>query len=776
MLLPTEPPRKRVLPEEQARTILESVTDAFFHLDRDFCFTYLNGTARRLLQRDDLIGKNLWAEFPASRGSRFERAYERAMNEGVQGDFLEYYPAPLNRWYEVRAYPSADGVSVYFQDVTERREAEAQYQRKSAQLELIVQGANVGVWYCPLPFDELIWDAKVKEHFHLPPDARVTIDTFYERIHPEDREPTREAIRQSVEQRTHYDVDYRTISPDGVSVKWIRAMGRAFYDEAGAPFRFDGITIDTSERKNAELAVRASEERYRMATRATADVIWDYDLSTQRVRWNESLTLQFGWAVSEETPVSFWFDHIHPEERERVRGSLDRLIGSTDNEHWQEEYRFQREDGSWADVLDRAFLLRAPGGEVLRIIGAKQDLTAHKRVERDRERILDAERAARSEAERQSRMKDEFLTTISHELRTPLNAILGWSQILSQKPADEKSNHAVDVILRNARAQKRIIEDLLEMSHMLSGKLRLDLHRLDLRTLLDAAVETARPAADAKKLRLIADRGVSEAAVLGDAERLQQVLWNLLANAVKFTPSGGQVEVSVEVDRDKVLVVVSDDGEGISPDFLPHVFDRFRQADGSISRRHGGLGLGLSIVKQIVELHGGVVSANSAGKGLGSRFVCELPLAATAESAESTDSKSPNAWRADLSGLRALVVDDEEDARALVARVLEERGAHTITAANAAQAYQICASDTPLDVLVSDIGMPGEDGYSLLRRIRALGSARNATLPAVAVTAYAATEERVHAVTAGFRAYVPKPIDVTELCAMIAVATGRLNT
>jgi CheY-like chemotaxis protein len=294
--------------------------------------------------------------------------------------------------------------------------------------------------------------------------------------------------------------------------------------------------------------------------------------------------------------------------------------------------------------------------------------------------------------------------------------------------------------------------------------------------LLDAALETAQPTVDAKKLLLIANRGATEAAVLGDAGRLQQALWNLLANAVKFTPSGGQVEVSLEVLNDKVRVVVSDDGEGISPDFLPHVFDRFRQADGSISRRHGGLGLGLSIVKQIVELHGGLVSASSGGKGLGCRFVCELPLASAPDTAESAEVSPSSAWRADLSGLRVLVVDDEEDARALVTRILEERGAHVLAAGSAAQAYEICASDTPLDVLVSDIGMPGEDGYALLRRIRALGSSRNATLPAVAVTAYAATEERVHAVTAGFRAYVPKPIDIAELCTMIAVATGRLNT
>ncbi|HTU58007.1 MAG TPA: PAS domain-containing protein, partial [Polyangiales bacterium] len=336
-----------------------------------------------------MLGKNLWTEFPAARESRFGSAYERAMHEGVQTNFLEYYPAPLNRWYEVRAYPSADGVSVYFQDITEKREAEAQYERKSAQLELIVHGANVGVWYCPLPFDELIWDAKVKEHFHLPPDARVTIDTFYERMHPEDREPTREAIRHSVEQRTHYDVDYRTVSLDGGAMKWIRAMGRAFYDEAGAPIRFDGITIDTSDRKLAELAIRASEERYRLATRATADVIWDYDLSSQHVRWNESLSLQFGWTVVEETPVSFWLDNIHPEDRERVKSSLERLLGSA-SEHWQEEYRFRRADGSWADVLDRAFLLRDLSGQVARIIGAKQDLSARKRAERDRERILDS--------------------------------------------------------------------------------------------------------------------------------------------------------------------------------------------------------------------------------------------------------------------------------------------------------------------------------------------------------------------------------------------------
>lgn len=767
--------RKRASPEEQARTILESVTDAFFHLDRDFCFTYLNGTAQRLLQREDLVGKQLWTEFPAARGSRFQRAYERAMHESARVDFVEYYPAPLDRWYDVRAYPSSDGVSVYFQDITEKREAEARYQRKSAQLELIVHGANVGVWYCPLPFEELIWDAKVKEHFHLPPDARITIDAFYERLHPEDREPTREAIRQSVEQHTHYDVDYRTVSPDGSSMKWIRAMGRAFYDEEGNPVRFDGITIDVSERKHAELALRASEERFRLATRATADVVWDYDLATQCVRWNESITAQFGWSVPEETPLAFWFDNIHPEDRERVRGSVERLVTSAGSEHWQEEYRFMRQDGTWADVLDRASLLRDLTGRALRIIGAKQDLSARKRTERDRERMLEAERAARSEAERQSRMKDEFLAMLSHELRTPLNAILGWSDILSRQTQEEKASRAIDVILRNARAQKRIIEDLLDMSQMLSGNLRLDLHRLDLRTLLDAAIETAKPTADAKRLHLLARRSDSEAAVLGDAGRLQQVLWNLLANAVKFTPSGGQVECVVEVDSDKARVVVSDDGEGISADFLPHVFDRFRQADGSISRRHGGLGLGLSIVKQIVELHGGTVFASSEGKGLGSRFVVELPLASPTAAAREASSNNDGPWRGNLADLRILVVDDEDDSRMLVARILEERGAHVLTASNAPQAFEICASDVPLDALVSDIGMPGEDGYMLLRRVRALGSARNAAVPAVAVTAYAATDERVRAVTAGFRSYVTKPVDVNELCAMIAVATGRLS-
>lgn len=767
--------------EEAARTILESVTDAFFLLDRDFRFVYLNGTAQLLLQRTDLVGKHIWTEFPSARGTRFEDAYVRAMNDEGPTEFIEHYPPPLDRWYGVRAFPSPRGVSVYFQDVTERLKQEEEHRQHIAQMELVVRGADVGVWYCPLPFDVLIWDEKVKEHFHLPPDARVTIDTFYERLHPDDRERTREAIAASVDARVHYDIDYRTVSADGTRVKWIRAIGRAFYAADGTPTRFDGVTVDTSQRKLAELAVAASEERYRLATRATNDVVWDWDLTTHEVGWNEAFSAHFGHPVDARTSTeSFWLRHIHPDDRERVEASARAAADDASTELWQQEYRFLRADGVWVEVLDRGYVVRDASGKGTRMIGAMQDLSERRRSERDRERVIEAERAARGEAERQNRMKDEFLATLSHELRTPLNAILGWAQILRGRiaPGDENAR-ALEVITRNARAQAKIVDDLLDMSHLLSGKIRLDVHRVAFGALVEASIDTTRPMAETKNIELTSK--VSSATggeVLGDAARLQQVMWNLLVNAVKFTPAGGKVEVALEQSPHTVSVQVRDDGEGIESSFLPFVFDRFRQQDGSISRRHGGLGLGLSIVKQIVEAHGGQVIATSEGPGLGSTFTVTLPLALDVGRSRSDDASrersSGSSRDANVRGLRVLVVDDEADARQLVCRILEDHGATTTAAASAAQALE-ALDGARFDVLVSDIGMPHEDGYSLLRAVRSRPPEKNGAIPAVAVTAYARAEDRVQAVSAGFLLHIAKPVDGAELVTMVAAAAGRFG-
>jgi signal transduction histidine kinase/ActR/RegA family two-component response regulator len=407
----------------------------------------------------------------------------------------------------------------------------------------------------------------------------------------------------------------------------------------------------------------------------------------------------------------------------------------------------------------------------------------------ERERLLASERAARNEAERAGRTKDEFLATLSHELRTPLNAILGWSQILQGGNATgEDLEQGLETIGRNARAQAQIIEDLLDMSRIISGKVRLNVQRVELANVVEAALDTVRPAAEAKGVRLqpVLDRAAG--VVSGDPNRLQQVFWNLLSNAIKFTPRGGRVQVVLEQVDSHVEVSVNDSGEGIRPEFLPHVFDRFRQADASTTRRHGGLGLGLSIVRHLLELHGGSIEARSDGVGRGATFVVSLPVTvlqgpATAGAARHYPSPAPvdtcahaavgAGWDVvSLEGVRVLVVDDEADARALVKRLLEDCQASVATASSAAEALAAIAAAPP-DVLISDIGMPGEDGYALIQRIRALPKDRGGDLPAVALTAYARSEDRTRAILSGYQTHVSKPVEPAELVATVASLAGR---
>ena len=381
-------------------------------------------------------------------------------------------------------------------------------------------------------------------------------------------------------------------------------------------------------------------------------------------------------------------------------------------------------------------------------------------------------RSAREEAELASRMKDEFLATLSHELRTPMTPILGWAQILKRVgSAEPRAIQAADVIERNARVQMRIVDDLLDMSRIVSGKVSLELKPVDFAEVVDSAISTVRSAADARGIEIETTIPPDLPPVLGDPHRLQQIVWNLVSNAIKFNREGGRVRVSLGRSRDRAFLEVEDTGRGIAPEFLPYVFDRFRQADSTTTRRHGGLGLGLAIVRQLVELHGGSVRAESDGTARGSRFIVELRLAPGAVAHEAAvDEAAPS-----LAGLRVLVVDDEPDARELIAMLASGQGAEVATAESADAATRVLAT-FEADVLVSDIGMPEKDGYALIRELRASIEPRLQALPAVAVTAFARAADRDRAYESGFDAHLAKPIEEPLLIATIARVARERDT
>ena len=399
------------------------------------------------------------------------------------------------------------------------------------------------------------------------------------------------------------------------------------------------------------------------------------------------------------------------------------------------------------------------------------------RADEERRQLLDREKLARQEAQTANRAKDEFLATLSHELRTPLNAILGWVRLLASGSLDEATTRkAIEIIDRNTRLQAQLIEDLLDISRIITGKLRLELVIVPVGRVIDAALESVRPSADAKRISVASELQNPDEPILCDPSRMQQVIWNLLTNAIKFTPEGGSIRVSSERVADSALVMsVADSGIGIAPDFLPYVFDRFRQQDGASTRAHGGLGLGLSIVRHVTELHGGTVEAHSDGEGRGATFSVRVPLAPVR--AGQIRIEEPDASRTavsdlpSLEGVTVLIVDNDADARALMRTVLESGGASVVEAESASSALNAIQGDPP-DVLLSDIAMPGEDGYALIRKIRAL-SGRERLLPAAAFTASATAADRARALLSGFHAHVPKPVEPSELAAVVATLAGR---
>jgi len=545
--------------------------------------------------------------------------------------------------------------------------------------------------------------------------------------------------------------------------------------------------VTMAERESKRLAeVRTqerdeSEGRYRSLIELSPEVI--FVNSAGKIAYANPAALRFFAAADParllgRSPLDF----VDPATRPLVEARLAQLsrVGEVVppvRETWV------RLDGSHVPVEAVAAVVPWHGHEAILVV--LRDISDSVRAEEEKTQLLASERVARSTAEHTSRMKDEFLATLSHELRTPLNAILGWSQVLrnGHRSAGDLTE-GLAAIERNARVQTKLIEDLLDMSRIISGKIRLDIQNILPITFIEEAIATVRLSAQAKGVRLEPVLDSLAGPVNGDPSRMQQVVWNLLSNAVRFTPKGGKIQIILRRVNSHIEIAIADTGQGIRPEFLTAVFDRFRQADASTTRRHGGLGLGLSIAKQLVELHGGSIAAQSAGEGHGATFVVQLPLRAvhpqipvveevhprdstTVVSAPQLDSST-----VDLSGLKILVVDDEADACSLIQRVLHDFHANVFTASSATEAMASLELNEP-DILISDIGMPEIDGYELLRRVRAMKSAKSSRIPAIALTAFARSEDRTRALMAGYSVHVSKPVEPQELVATVASLAGR---
>jgi PAS domain S-box-containing protein len=672
--------------------ILESITDGFFALDREWRFTYINQQAEPLLKRkrEEMLGKNVWDEFPEAVSTNFYLQYHKAAAQQVSVAFEEYFPL-LDSWFEVHAYPSQDGLSVYFHDITERRRTTDALFERTRLAEL---NADVGL--------ALTGSDSLEDMLSHCAEAIVQhLDAAFARIWTLNSKEAVLELQASAGMYTHLDGPHGRVP-----------FGR---------FKIGRIARD-------------------LQPHLTNEVIGDPQVSDQEWAKREGMVAFAGFPLIVE----------------------DRLVGVV------------------------AMFARKPLMDVtLQAMSSVANAVAlgieRKWIEEERTRLLSSEQEARREAEAANRLKDEFLATISHELRTPLTAILGWAHLLRAGHLDEKSgNHALETIERNARAQAQLIDDLLDVSRIITGKLRLDVRQVDPASFIESAIEALHPAAEAKDIRVqkVMDTGV--VSVAGDPARLQQVVWNLLSNAIKFTSKGGRVQVRLERVNSHIEIVVSDTGAGIKSEFLPHVFDRFRQADQATTRQHGGLGLGLAIVRHLVELHGGTTEAESPGEDQGATFTVHLPVVSVYQKESFSERVHPAARDTlpsfecpeKLDGLKILVVDDEGDTRELLRVGLKHCGAEVLVAGSAKEALKAIETSRP-EILISDIGMPDEDGYELIKKVRALPAGRGGKTPAIALTAYARTEDRLRALRSGYQMHVPKPVELAELVAVIASLAQR---
>jgi PAS domain S-box-containing protein len=533
------------------------------------------------------------------------------------------------------------------------------------------------------------------------------------------------------------------------------------------------VKRQASQLSNINAELRQSEERFRSLSACSPVGIFLLDIDGKCTYANPRCQAICGFTL-EESLGEGWMQFLHPEDQDRA--VADWRNYTQQQQETAFEYRFQNPDGNVCWTHIRSSPMFSDSGDLIGHVGTVEDITQRKQADAVREQFL-REQAARQQAEAANRMKDEFLAIVSHELRTPLNSILGWSQmLLTRELSEETKTRALETIERNAKAQAQLIADILDVSQIIRGKLRLAIQNVDLIALVDSVLESVHPLAEAKSVQLSKNLSASAQTVSADPERLRQVIWNLLSNAIKFTPEGGQIEVRLDrVDRVKTAngstqacaqLQVIDTGIGITPDFLPHVFDRFRQADSTTARSYSGLGLGLAIARHLIDLHQGEICAYSEGEGQGATFTVYLPLVTLAPAiSEPTLSQagiSPQEGLPSLDQAQVLVVEDNIDTRDFIAMILEEAGATVAAVASANEAIA-CLEQFHPHLLISDIGLPEEDGYQFVRKLRMLEQKTGRQIPAIALTAYARHEDQLQVLAAGFQMHLAKPIGPSEL-------------
>src|SRR5258705_3720005 len=534
----------------------------------------------------------------------------------------------------------------------------------------------------------------------------------------------------------------------------------------------DGRQLVLETNRDITEQLRAEESRLRLAAivASSNDAIIAKTLEGIITNWNDGARRIFGY--TEDEVIGKSVSILIPADRhDEEPAIIERLKRGERVDHYQTVR--VRKDGQKIDISLTISPIRNSLGQIIGASKIARDITEHKRMQEELEQLLEQEQSAREQAEMANRVKDEFVATVSHELRTALNAILGWSSmLLGGKLKGDDVRRGLGTIERNARLQAQLIEDILDVSRSISGKLRLDIKPVEIISVIKAAVDAVRPAAEAKdiQLQLLLDPAADH--IQADAIRMQQIIWNLPANAIKFTPSGGFVQVRLDRVESRAQVTVTDTGEGISAEFLPYIFNRFQQGDGTITRRHGGLGLGLAIARHLVEMHGGTIEAASEGLDKGATFSVSIPLRSSGSLVSPTpisaapERASNGGGVLSLKGLRILAIDDEPDVRDMLQTLFEDCGANVLTAASAKEGLAALAGWKP-HVLISDIGMPDEDGFSLIQRIRALSPEQGADVPAIALTGYVRVEERMRALEAGYQMFRPKPIETNELISII---------